>query len=96
MARTVADLELAMQVLAAPGQEKLDPKIPPVPWPDSPAVSIEGLRIGMFEDDGYWPASPALRRATREAAEILRKRGAIVEPFADPDPEAATGSSSRS
>ena len=90
MARTVADLELAMQVLAAPGLEKVDPKIPPVPWPDPHAVSIEGLRIGVFEDDGYWPASPALRRATREAAEILTERGAIVEPFADPDPEAAT------
>ena len=90
MARTVADLELAMQVLAAPGLEKVDPRIPPVPWPDPHAVSIEGLRIGVFEDDGYWPASPALRRAVREAAEILTERGAIVEPFADPDPEAAT------
>ncbi len=90
MARTVADLDLAMQVLAAPGLERVDPKIPPVPWPDRHAVSIEGLRIGFFEDDGYWPASPALRRAVREAAEILTERGAIVEPFADPDPEAAT------
>ena len=71
MARTVADLELAMQVLAAPGLEKIDPLIAPVPWPDPHAVSIEGLRIGVFEDDGYWPASPALRRAVREAAEIL-------------------------
>ena len=90
MARTVADLELAMRVLAAPGLEKIDPRIAPVPWPDPKAVSIEGLRIGVFEDDGYWPASPALRRAVREAAEILTSRGAIVEPFADPDPEAAT------
>jgi fatty acid amide hydrolase len=48
-----------------------------------------GLRIGVFEDDGYWPASPALRRAVREAAEILTRRGAIVEPFAI-RPEAAT------
>ncbi len=90
MARTVADLELAMRVLAAPGLEKIDPLIAPVPWPDPKAVSIKGLRIGVFEDDGYWPASPALRRAVREAAEILTSRGAIVEPFADPDPEAAT------
>ncbi len=90
MARTVADLELAMKVLAAPGLEKADPKISPVPWPDPHAVSIKGLRIGVFEDDGYWPASPAMRRAVREASEILTKQGAIVEPFADPDPEAAT------
>ena len=75
MARTVADLELAMRVLAAPGLEKLDPRIAPVAWPDPNAVSIEGLRIGVFEDDGYWPASPALRRAVREAAEILTERG---------------------
>jgi len=90
MARTVADLELAMRVLAAPGLEKLDPKIPPVAWPDHTAVSVKGLRIGVFEDDGYWPASPALRRAVREAAEILTSRGATIVPFADPDPEAAT------
>jgi fatty acid amide hydrolase len=90
MARTVADLELAMRVLAAPGLERIDPRIAPVPWPDPHAVSLEGLRIGVFEDDGYWPASPALRRAVREAAEILTRRGAIIEPFADPDPEAAT------
>jgi fatty acid amide hydrolase len=79
-----------MRVLAAPGLEKIDPRIAPVAWPDPHAVSLEGLRIGIFEDDGYWPASPALRRAVREAAEILTGRGAIVEPFADPDPEAAT------
>jgi fatty acid amide hydrolase len=90
MARTVEDLELAMRVLAAPGLERIDPRVSPVPWPDPAAVSIKGLRIGVFEDDGYWPASPALRRAVREASEILTKRGAIVEPFADPDPEAAT------
>ena len=74
MARTVADLELAMRVLAAPGLERLDSRVPPVPWPDPGAVSVEGLRIGVFEDDGYWPASPALRRAVREAAEILTAR----------------------
>jgi fatty acid amide hydrolase len=89
MARTVADLDLAMRVLGAPGLERIDPRVAPVPWPDHRAVSIEGLRIGVFENDGYWPASPALRRAVREAAEILTSRGAIVEPFADPDPEAA-------
>jgi fatty acid amide hydrolase len=90
MARTVADLELAMQVLAAPGLERADPRVAPVPWPDPATVKIEGLRIGVFEEDGFWPASPALRRAVREAAAALEARGAVVEQFADPDPEAAT------
>jgi fatty acid amide hydrolase len=90
MARTVSDLDLAMRVLGAPGLEKLDPRVSPVPWPDHRDVELEGLRIGVFEEDGYWPASPAMRRAVREAADILTARGAIVESFADPDPEAAT------
>ena len=91
MARTVADLGPGDAGARRAGPRASSTrKIPPVPWPDRHAVSIEGLRIGFFEDDGYWPASPALRRAVREAAEILTERGAIVEPFADPDPEAAT------
>jgi fatty acid amide hydrolase len=90
MARTVADLDLAMSVLAAPGLERIDPRVAPVPWRDPGAVQIEGLRVGFFEEDGFWPASPALRRAVREAVDVLAARGAVVEPFADPDPEAAT------
>jgi len=89
MARSVADLVLAMGVLAAPGLERVDARIPPVPWPDPTAVSIEGLRVAMFDDDGFWPASPALRRATQEAAAALRTRGAVVDRITPPEPEMA-------
>ena len=89
MARHVEDLALAMRVLSGPGQERLDPRIPPVPWHEPAGVDLAGMRIAMFDDDGYWTASPALRRAVHEAAAALRARGAVVEPFTPPEPDMA-------
>lgn len=84
LARTVADLSLAMRVLAAPGLAAADPGIPPVPWPDPAGVSIGGLRLAMYADDGFFPVAPALRRAVHEAAAALRARGAEVEAWRPP------------
>jgi fatty acid amide hydrolase len=85
LARNVEDLALAMRVLAAPGQERLDPDIAPVPWRDPGDIDVRGLRIASYEDDGYFPASPAVKRAVREATVALRALGAHVEMFAPPD-----------
>lgn len=85
LARRVADLALMMNVLAAPGLERIDPAVPPVPWPDWQTVPIRGLRIAMHIDDGYFQASPAIRRVVLEAAEALRQMGASVEPWTPPD-----------
>jgi fatty acid amide hydrolase len=85
MARSVADLALAMEVLAAPGLECIDPSVPPVPWPDYRDVSLNGLRIAVYTDDGYFKASPAIRRAATEAAEVLRVSGAQVVQWTPPD-----------
>ncbi|HEY4440937.1 MAG TPA: amidase family protein, partial [Candidatus Elarobacter sp.] len=71
MARSVADLALAMTILAAPGQERFDPATPPVPWPDPGTVDVRGLRIGMYDDDGAFPAAPAVKRAVAAAAHAL-------------------------
>jgi fatty acid amide hydrolase len=89
LARTVADLTLALGVLAAPGQEAFDPRVGPAPLGDPRAVSLPGLRVGFYEYDGQFFAAHALRRAVREAAAALRARGAEVEEFRPPDvPEA--------
>ena len=85
IARTVADIQLAMEVFAETSLEPTHDLVPPVPWPDPTKVQIDGLRIGMYTDNGYFPASPALRRAVEEAAEALRGRGASVSRFAPPD-----------
>ncbi len=89
LARHVEDLTLAMKVLAAPGQERIDPRVPPVPWRDPADVDVAGLRVAMIDDDAYFGCAPAMRRAVREAADGLRRRGADVERFAVPQPEAA-------
>ncbi len=88
LARSVADLELALRVLAN-SDDDLDPQVPPAPLGDSADVSIAGLRIGFWTDDGYFPAAPAIRRAVNEAAEALRQAGATVEPWQPPDVAAA-------
>jgi fatty acid amide hydrolase len=85
IARTVADLQLAMALFAETSMKTTGDLVPPVPWPDPKSVQLEGMRIGMYTDNGYFQAAPALRRAVKEAADALRKRGAIVEPFTPPD-----------
>ena len=81
LARHVDDLILALGILNELEPGEIDPQIAPVPLGDPAAVRVEGLRIGMWTDDGYFPASPALRRAVTEAADALRAKGAEVEPF---------------
>jgi fatty acid amide hydrolase len=85
MARTVADLALAMEVLVAPTGDRSDPVLPPLPDRDLREVDGRALRFGYFEDDGYFAPSPAIRRAVREAADALQQAGVAVRPFQVPD-----------
>jgi fatty acid amide hydrolase len=83
MARSVADLELMLHVLMPLGAEG-DFQVPPVPLGRAAAVCVPQLRVGVWEDDGFFSAAPALRRAVREAAEALRASGVTVVEFAPP------------
>ena len=85
LARNVADLVLAMKVLAAPGQEDFDPGIAPVPLGDPAHITIKNLRVATYTDNGLMKAAPALRRAVGEAAAALRERGVEVEEWTPPD-----------
>lgn len=84
LARRVEDVELMLRVLCAPGQEQTDAAVPPVRWPESSVLSLSGLRVGMYVDDGFFPASPAIRRGVVAAADALRALGVHVEPFSPP------------
>jgi fatty acid amide hydrolase len=68
IARSVADVKLAMDVLGAPVAD----------------ARVEGLVIGLYDDDGFMTASAAVRRATRQAAKVLEAAGARVVPFEPP------------
>jgi len=68
LARTVADLRLAMEVLAEA----------------VPDARVGGLVIGFYDDDGFMPASAAVKRAVHQAAQVLEAAGAHVVPFEPP------------
>jgi fatty acid amide hydrolase len=93
LARHVEDLILAFQLLAEPSEgvapELRDPYLPPLPWQDPNEVAIEGLRIAVWNDDGFFPAAPAIRRAVDEAAAALAHQGAVVARFDPPKVEQA-------
>lgn len=48
-------------------------------------VEISGLRIGVYERDGFFEPSPAIRRAVREASARLEQAGAQVVEWSPPD-----------
>lgn len=89
IARSVEDLKLMMKVLADPPMERTPDLVPPVPWPDPDEVSIKGLRVAYYTDNGIYQVSPALSRAVRESVDLLKTKGALVEPFSPPDTEEA-------
>ncbi len=91
LARNVEDLYLALRLLTAGEPNAIDPQTAPVPLGDPALVRVAKLRIGVWTDDGFFSASPAIRRAVSEAAEALRGLGAHVEPFQPPDPTHAMG-----
>jgi fatty acid amide hydrolase len=68
IARNVFDLRLAMRVLGSPVEE----------------AKVRGLVIGVYEHDGYFEASAAVRRAVHQAATVLESAGARVVPFEPP------------
>jgi len=85
IARTVADLQLAMALFAETSMHPTGDVVPPVPWPDPTRIDIAGLRIGMYTDNDYFTVSPAVQRAVHESADALRALGAVVEPIVPPD-----------
>jgi fatty acid amide hydrolase len=98
LARHVRDIELAMRVLCddagAPNLSPAangSPLVPAPPAfrpslhdPDSPP-DLRGLRLAVCTDDKFFTASPAIRRATREAALAAREAGAEIEDWTPPD-----------
>jgi fatty acid amide hydrolase len=78
LARTAADLALALGVLVALTEER-DPNVPPVEWRDPERVELRRLRVAFHADNGVLRPAPAVRRAVEEAARALAAQGAAVE-----------------
>jgi fatty acid amide hydrolase len=85
MARSARDVALMASVLCS------DETSGSPAWRDPASLSVRGLKIGVYDDDGFFGASPAVRRAVHEAAAALEQRGARVETFSPPDVPYAIG-----
>ena len=81
MARHVEDLWLALQVLSDDRDGYVTGEAAPGRLPDPAAVDVSRLRIAVLTDDRIFPASAGIKRAVREAANALAKRGATIVEF---------------
>jgi fatty acid amide hydrolase len=84
LARSVADLDLAMSVLTRPVQQVYDLDAAPGPWPDYRRISASRLRVGVWREHPLFAVGPAIRRAVDQAVGALTRAGVIVEAYTPP------------
>ncbi|KAK3574589.1 hypothetical protein QTP86_011244 [Hemibagrus guttatus] len=84
MAHDVESLALCMRALLCTDMFTLDPTVPPIPFNQQVYESLEPLRIGYYENDGYHQPSPSMSRALRETKELLEKAGHTLIRFHPP------------
>ncbi|MEZ4521857.1 MAG: amidase [Thermomicrobiales bacterium] len=77
MARSVADLILALPLMA--GADWQDPSAPPVPVGNPHDVTISSLRLAVYADNGVITPVDEIVQAVDRAASALRESGASVE-----------------
>ena len=88
LARSAADVALALHVMADDAVARARGMFPPVPWADPDAVDVSKLRVAVIPAFGAWTPAPSVRRALDEASAALRASGADVETWHDaPDLE---------
>ncbi len=79
LARSVADLTLALRLMVNYVVAHPTGASPPVPFREPDAVDVSHLRVALLPQIGDWTPSPAIRRTLQETAEALRAQGATVE-----------------
>ena len=84
LARSVADLTLALRVMVNHIVEHPTGFNPPVLFREPGEVDVSHLRVAFLPQIGDWVPSPAIRRALQEAAATLREQGAFVEEWTSP------------
>ncbi|MEM6654484.1 MAG: amidase family protein [Planctomycetota bacterium] len=87
IARSVADLDLAMRAMLDPGSEPLRADERAMPWRDYRDLAVDRLRIAWWSDDGAIPVAAGVRRVLSEAASTLTDLGADVRPVEPPATE---------
>jgi fatty acid amide hydrolase len=81
LARHVEDLALGLEIINGGAR----PPVPGQPLLDFRSVNVSGLRVAWYTDDGTFSPAPAVARAVRESADVLRAAGATVTAWQPPD-----------
>jgi amidase len=76
LARSVEDLGLILPIIA--GVDWCDPAIVPMPLGDPQVVSLQGLRVALYTDNGILAATADTVAAVQGAATALTEAGARV------------------
>lgn len=80
IARSAADLDLVLSVIAGPRELFL----PGSPLRPPRRVGPRGLRVALWADDSFAPVDAKVRAAVLRAADLLRAAGAHVDAYARP------------
>ncbi|NXX77028.1 FAAH1 hydrolase, partial [Urocolius indicus] len=81
LAKDVESLALCMRALLCQDMFSLDSTVPPLPFNEEVYSSTQPLRIGYYETDFFTMPSPTMRRAVREAKQLLEDAGHTLVPF---------------
>jgi len=95
MARSVADIATVLEIWwGKPSREsatltsmhQADPLCPPLPFYRAVLRDSRPVWVGVLETDGWFETCPTQKRAIREAASVLTKKGHKLINFKVPDP----------
>jgi Asp-tRNA(Asn)/Glu-tRNA(Gln) amidotransferase A subunit family amidase len=79
LARTAADAALFLKVTQGPDERDIQSLKPALDIPIPPPASVEGMRLALSLDLGFYAIDPQVEANTRAAAAALADAGAIVE-----------------
>ncbi|XP_075688165.1 vitamin D3 hydroxylase-associated protein-like [Rhinoderma darwinii] len=84
MARDVDSLVLTMKALWCDEMFHLDPSVPPIYFNEKTFSSVTPLRIGYYQEDGFFQPNPSMRRVLLETKQLLEEAGHQLIPFNPP------------
>jgi amidase len=87
ISRRVEDLALALPIISGP--DFRDNSIVGMPLLDPKAVTLSGLKLAFFDDDGASPPTKEITAAVRDSAKAFMDAGVKVEEKRTPDAEKA-------
>ncbi|ERT02137.1 hypothetical protein HMPREF1624_00435 [Sporothrix schenckii ATCC 58251] len=88
---SLEDTELFLTAVLDAEPWRYDSTTHAVPWQTTDVTSLP-LRIGVLAEDPKWPLHPPVRRAIRDAADLLQSAGHTIVPLSqDPSTAAGTG-----